>query len=705
MQHWKEYQTGKTTYSFRKLKGKQKVRYECADIFTFDIETTSFYVNTAGEVHAYDKTKTDDYYLECEKGALCYIWQFGINDTVYYGRDLSEFPQLLALINIDISIVHPEGVLKFCYVHNLAFEFQFVREYMDITDSFFREERKPLKLTANGFEFRCSYMLTRLSLATWGDSIGLYKLSGAAFNYDLLRTPLTPLSDYEMQYAERDCIVVYEGIKKYIEKYGNIKSIPLTQTGEIRKVIKDMYVKNRTYLKRITNLLPRKDEYQLLRAVFQGGLTGAYVYNAKRIIENVHSLDEASAYPFFMFTQKFPCSHFVRYNGSWSAKEFDTYAFIFLIKLKYVRPRTHLSVWSKSHCISVKNGVYNNGKIYSADSILLLATEQDLQALYSSYHFTPEVLQVYRAYKNYLDLKFVKYIAQLFRDKTTLDFAEKTKEQEDIYLTSKQHINSLYGMSVTDILQTSCIYDPDSPDLFIKEIPDYNEVIEKKRKRIESNFITYSTGVWVTSYARRRLAGALMECAKNNDLVYFDTDSCKFLNYEAHKDYFERENEKAVQLLKETCARANIPLDWVIATKPNGKVKILGTWEREKSYDKFVTLGSKKYCYIQDGKIGITVAGVPKSYAKWMQNIEDFKEGFTFERDAVILNEEGIEEKIAKNTLFYIDGKNPRITFADGYTVENKNGINLKATPYVLGITHDYRLLLERVQELERKGL
>jgi hypothetical protein len=39
---------------------------------------------------------------------------------------------------------------------------------------------------------------------------------------------------------------------------------------------------------------------------------------------------------------------------------------------------------------------------------------------------------------------------------------------------------------------------------------------------------------------------------------------------------------------------------------------MLGVFDHDEHYDEFITQGAKKYAYKIDGKIGITVAGVPK---------------------------------------------------------------------------------------------
>jgi hypothetical protein len=89
-------------------------------IFTFDIETTSYFLIN-GKLTAYDSLLSNDDYNNCQKGAVCYIWQLGIDNTYYYGRYLEELPQFLTKIN---QIYSGD---KYMYVHNLAFEFQFLR--------------------------------------------------------------------------------------------------------------------------------------------------------------------------------------------------------------------------------------------------------------------------------------------------------------------------------------------------------------------------------------------------------------------------------------------------------------------------------------------------------------------------------------------------------------------------------------------------
>ena len=118
---------------------KRKVWYydiPCA----FDIESTSFYDGG-------------------EKVGLMYVWQFGINGHVFIGRLWDEFIELLDKLRDEFDISVDTRLV--IYVHNLAFEFQFIRKLFDWFNVFCIDSRKPIYATnCYGFEFRCSYLLS-----------------------------------------------------------------------------------------------------------------------------------------------------------------------------------------------------------------------------------------------------------------------------------------------------------------------------------------------------------------------------------------------------------------------------------------------------------------------------------------------------------------------------------------------------------------
>ena len=59
---------------------------------------------------------------------------------------------------------------------------------------------------------------------------------------------------------------------------------------------------------------------------------------------------------------------------------------------------------------------------------------------------------------DYLSPTFVKYILELYGNKTTLKGIE---EQEPLYMKSKQYINSMYGMMVTKNITDTIEFEED----------------------------------------------------------------------------------------------------------------------------------------------------------------------------------------------------------------------------------------------------
>ena len=85
-------------------------------IYTFDIETSSGFIAPGAMVaQPFDYNQPPSYYRNCQKVALCYLWQFGIGDNYYFGRELRDFMEPLKeldkLPGKDICQKSPQGDL------------------------------------------------------------------------------------------------------------------------------------------------------------------------------------------------------------------------------------------------------------------------------------------------------------------------------------------------------------------------------------------------------------------------------------------------------------------------------------------------------------------------------------------------------------------------------------------------------------------
>jgi hypothetical protein len=215
------------------------------NIYTFDIETTSYLILDGKVYNNLDYLKFSgeekDNSIKC---SCMYIWMFGINDIVYYGRTWNELKDFLRLIDNNIN------ELKYVYVHNLAFEFQFLKSNFHFKEVTARKSRQVMNATMRDFniQFRCSYLLSncKLEYVPKVFNLNVEKKVGD-LDYNKLRHSKTLLTDKEMGYCEYDCLVLYEYIKKEREEYKDIKHIPLTSTGKVRRELKELVQKDYRY--------------------------------------------------------------------------------------------------------------------------------------------------------------------------------------------------------------------------------------------------------------------------------------------------------------------------------------------------------------------------------------------------------------------------------------------------------------------------
>lgn len=199
--------------------GKKEIFYNIPA--GFDIETSSFYYHG-------------------EKTAIMYEWTFGINNIITYGRTWEHFKTLLTAVTAVLQTHQNRRLVV--YVHNLPYEFQFIRKHFSWTKIFFLDNRKPVyAITDKGIEFRCSLKLSGKSLAATAKDLTKYKAEKMAgdLDYSLIRHPETPLTEKELGYCFHDVKVILNYIQEKIEQDGNIARIPLTNTGYVRRYCKN----------------------------------------------------------------------------------------------------------------------------------------------------------------------------------------------------------------------------------------------------------------------------------------------------------------------------------------------------------------------------------------------------------------------------------------------------------------------------------
>lgn len=528
-----------------------------------------------------------------------------------------------------------------------------------------------------------------MSLAVWAEQrkLNVRKLVGD-LDYTILRTPKTVLTDKELAYCFNDVLVMYYGLQQYKEKYGHIIDIPFTQTGEVRKeVIERMNVSSEyKYRKRCLKLIPETiEDYSLLCDCFMGGYTHSNAVHTDIVLDNVCSKDISSSYPTVMCLEKYPMTYFEETIPCDDYFNNDNYSYIITFDVEHLRSKRWNTWLSFSKCTKIKGYSLDNGRVLKADFVQLSLTNVDYEMFQLCYDFENLNIIDFRVSSNdYLSPTFVKYILELYGNKTTLKGIE---EQEPLYMKSKQYVNSMYGMMVTKNITDTIEFEEDR---WKKELLNENSFYTKiasEKKKLSKTFGAFQFGVWVTAYARRNLWQGIL--ALDYNVVYCDTDSIKYIDCDSN--FFNEYNEKIAERENERADMLGIPREKFCPKDRNGVSHRLGIFDDDGQYQKFKTLGAKKYCYVDnDNKLHMTVSGVRKSAVSQLHNIEEFKDGTVFD-----------VEHAQKLLMTYIDDMKPIVWNKgqyDEFYSKYQYGICAQPTTYSLGITDDYESILTMVQ-------
>ena len=630
-----------------------------------------------------------------EKRACMYIWMFGINNLVTYGRTWEELDSFLKVLSTVLGL--DENRRLCVYVHNLSYEFQFIRKRFDWNEVFLLEERKPAYCRTGGYEFRCSMKLAGgKSLESVGKDLQKYKVEKKVgdLDYNKVRHSETPLTEKELGYCENDIRVLLSYIQEQIETDGDITKIPLTNTGYVRNYCRKACFKSwRRYKTLMKNLEVEPDEYGQLKRAFQGGFTHANAKYVGKVIENVASFDLISSYPTVMVLEKFPMSR-GKHIGSVTDVEqllqlMETKCCMFNLEVTNLRPRLFQdNPISASKCQILERHIENNGRVVFADRLKITCTEQDLYIYAQFYDWDEwEITDMVVYDKAYLPRNFVKSILKLYKDKTQL---KGLVDQTVNYMISKNMINAAYGMIVTDINRKEFDY---VDDAFITSAPNLESNIEKYNKSMK-RFLYYPWGVWVTAYARSNLFSAIIELG--DDYIYSDTDSVKFTNYEKHLDYFKNYGEIIMEKISDASTFHRISVDEFSPQNKSGKKVTIGLWDFEGVYDKFKTLGAKRYLVQKDGKFSLTVAGVnKKSACKYLEETGDPFKFFT--KDLVIP-----ADYSKRNVLTYIDDETSGLVCDYNGVVlpyREMSSIHMESTEYSFSLSDQFIKFLKGVQD------
>ena len=577
-------------YNFEE-KEKEFISYYNLGV-SFDIETTS--------------TK-----IKNEKIGIMYEWSFCIGGLVIIGRTWEEFLKLLDDLRKELKLNYNNRLI--IYVHNLGYEFQFMRKWIKWDNVFSIKQREPIYAISDGIEFRCSYILSGYSLEKMGEELQEYKLKKLVGNLDYkkVRHTQTELTQKEIEYCVNDVKIVVAYITEKIKQDGHIGNICLTKTGYVRRYCRKKCLNKksfRKYNKLMQGLTITDEEYTQLKRAFCGGFTHANAFYSGKVLFNVTSFDFTSSYPACMLLEQFPMSRgeIIKINSLEEFKKnLNIYCCLFDIKFYGLKSSSlNENYLSFSKCWNTKNCIVNNGRVVSADELETTITEQDYFIIENFYTWEYMQIGTFRRYRRgYLPKDLILAILELYKNKTKL---KGIKEEYVNYALNKEMLNSVYGMCVTDIIREQIEYKTE----WNKKESENKEELNLYNLN-KGRFLFYPWGVWVTAYARKNLFSGIY--AFGDDYIYSDTDSIKCLNVNKHMNYINAYNNNVLKKIKIICDFYKIDEKEFMPETIKGEKKVIGFWDFDGEYDIFKTIGAKRYIVKnKDGSINLTVSGIDK---------------------------------------------------------------------------------------------
>lgn len=594
-------------------------------IIMADTETSKKHPDQYDPKAKQEKYKTDENHIVA--------WTISIrayhhNIVTLYGRKPSRMIETLARIHD-----HMSGLKTVIYFHNLSYDHIFLRKFAyqllgEPVSQLNVKSQYPIYIEYGcGLVIKDSLILAQRKLEKWADDLDVeHKKAVGLWDYELIRNQDTPLNADELEYIEHDTLAGVECIDKTLQALNkNIASVPMTATGIPREQTRKRGKRSaHEFFKKIALTLI---QYKKFTQIFHGGYTHGNRHFIDTLINKskVICRDFASSYPYIMTAFKFPMERFTpidNCNADFIVNNKEDYAFAFKFIALNIRLKSDaepMPALQFSKALKTINVILDNGRILAANYVEIYLSEWDLAVISEQYEWSNKTccFDVEMAEKGYLPRWFTDYVFEAFTNKTFLKGGDAV-----LYSIAKALVNSLYGMMAMKSLRPDIIEDYLTGEFLTKDIENEEETYQTYLDKLTS-ILPYQWGVWVTSAAFYNVH-QLAKCCRLP--LYMDTDSCYGIDWDLQKveDYNQGCKDKLA-------ANGYGP---VIR---DGKEYWLGVAESDgdkDTYTEFKYMGAKRYCgrCLKDGKLHITVAGVPKIGAECLKDdINNFHPGFIFD--------------------------------------------------------------------------
>lgn len=599
-------------------------------------------------------TETAHTVLNEKEVGWIYQWCFDFQGQVIIGRKPTELVEEWKKIYDALEL--SENKILVCYAHNLSYDIVYLLQYL--IEAFGQPKvlalkpHKILSVKFTGLEFRCSYILSNMSLDVWSKKVEspIRKLVGA-IDYDSVRYQDSELTDVDWSYMVQDVLCLKESLKKeMILSNDTIATIPLTSTGFVRRDCREMVSHDKEYRKFFKDTRLDVDIYKTLKKAFGGGdVHGNRFYRGKLVVGDIEHYDFKSHYPSVQELCYFPVTKFALYydvtmsESTLDMKKFNSlckkYCVVAKIAFKNLRLKKGITapVLSEhkligdyiSYLDDMDTVGTDNGRILNmVGTGVYIGTELDFKWIFKQYTFgSYAIMKVYISERGKFPKQLKKVIFDYFTIKETLD--------DGIYRDkSKNKLNAIYGMTATDIVRDEYELDFNTME-FSKKYEYSDEFIEDKLNKYYSSrnsFMPYQFGVYTTAHARDILH-TLIECVGYENFLYCDTDSIFF----KHSDVaLEKINEYNKRMIDRCMSDKGLHV-----LNKDGNYSCFGTFVDEKENIKqFKFLHAKCYAIVNDSRLHATIAGVARNNKKLgddfvtindeLQSIDNLRIGYTF---------------------------------------------------------------------------
>lgn len=552
-----------------------------------------------------------------EDRSYMYHWQLGFNESVILGRTWDSFHDTIRLIDLYAKRNH---CIVIIWIANFGFEFSFIGRRFPWKRLFASDAHHPLVAQYENIQFREALDISgQGGLRQLAKNFCVTQKLVGDLDYTKIRNSFTTMTPKEVQYCINDVVILTEFadwiFKTFSEKK---KSIPMTATGIIRSEVRAAAMRTGKIAEikaAIQTMFPKdKDDYNLImRYLFRGGYTHANVWYACMDVYDVIGADLTSSYPGSMLHELYPMTPFVQTDLECTETDItdprlDTMAVYFDIVIEGIRRKTMHAIESQHKLIAYQNARFDNGRLYKADKIRVMLTEQDWDIYKHFYQWDRiHIISAYTACKAPLPKYLILPMMKAYMAKSKLKAAGLSKSIE--YYTQKAKVNSTFGMCCTRLRFDEWKFDQDTGKWI---------TVEPKKtyfQMISNQVLSPFWGIWITAYSRHRLAvdtiAEMDQDMVSNHVIYCDTDSVYFTDCQQGREVIDRFNRPLYDWNRE-----NLPdefwdigcFEWIDEERDeNGKKT------GEPVHYRFKTLGAKRYIKQIHDEIEVTCAGLVKN--------------------------------------------------------------------------------------------